>query len=55
MNLKELFAAGVKNKQKRGAKGSDKLDKETLHSDTKVKAQAPAGGKRIDRGASRGG
>jgi hypothetical protein len=55
MNLKELFAAGAKNKQKRGTKGSNKLDKEILHTDTKVKAQAPAGGKRVDRGASRGG
>lgn len=52
MNLKELFAAGAKNKKKRQVKGADKID---IHTATKVKTQSPVGGKRVDRGASRGG
>ena len=55
MKWKDLLAQGMENKQAKQGKRGGKGPHNDQHTTGKVKATAPAGGKRIDRGASRGG
>ena len=55
MKWKDLLAKGMENKKAKQANHDGKGSRGDQHAVGKVKATAPAGGKRVDRGASRGG
>ena len=55
MKWADMLAQGMQNKQAKQKGHQGKGARDDQHAVGKVQATAPGGGKRVDRGASRGG